>query len=69
MSEPIELTVSCSDCVRRSTPDCEDCLVSFVLGGPPERLEMTATEADVVSLLTDQGLIPRLRFRAHSSLR
>lgn len=61
MSE-IELSISCTDCVRRGTPDCQDCLVSFVLGGPPDALEMTSDDADVVALLTAQGMLPRLRF-------
>ena len=63
MSKEIELSISCTDCIRRSTPDCSDCLVSFVLGGEPDALEMTAEEADVASLLSSQGMIPRLKFR------
>jgi hypothetical protein len=58
----IELSISCTDCVRRSTPDCEDCLVTFVLGDQPEELTMSAELADVAGLLTSQGLIPRLKF-------
>ena len=38
----IELSISCTDCVRRSTPDCEDCLVTFVLGDEPEELTMSS---------------------------
>lgn len=67
MSE-IELSISCADCVRRSTPDCSDCLVSFVLGGEPSSLALTAEMADVAVLLNAQGMIPRLKFhRAVSS--
>lgn len=58
----IELSISCADCVRRGTPDCQDCLVSYVLGGPPEALEMTSDDADVVALFTAQGMLPRLRY-------
>ena len=61
MSE-IELSISCTDCVRRSTPDCSDCLVSFVLGGEPSALELTTEMADVAVLLNAQGMIPRLKF-------
>jgi len=64
MRNGIELSISCSDCVRRATPDCEDCLVSFVLGGPPETLEMTSDDAQVVELFAAEGLVPRLRFQA-----
>lgn len=67
MRNGIELSISCSDCVRRATPDCEDCLVSFVLDGPPEALEMTSSDAHVVELFAAQGLIPRLRYRTSSA--
>ena len=62
MAHDIELSISCSDCVRRNTPDCADCLVSFVLGGEPEHLEMTTRDVDVVELFTSQGMMPHLRF-------
>ncbi len=58
----IELSVSCTDCVRRSTPDCEDCLVSFVLGDQPEELTLNSELAVVAGLLSSQGMIPRLKF-------
>jgi hypothetical protein len=61
MSE-IELSISCTDCVRRSTPECGDCLVSFVLGGEPETLELSPSMADLASLLHGEGMIPRLKF-------
>lgn len=58
----IELSISCTDCVRRSTPDCEDCLVTFVLGDQPEELTLSPELADVAGLLSSQGMIPRLKF-------
>jgi len=63
MNEPIELSISCNDCVRRGTPDCEDCLVSFVLGDVPDELVMSASDAEVVQLFTSQGMMPRLKFQ------
>ena len=62
MAHDIELSISCSDCVRRTTPDCADCLVSFVLGGEPEHLEMTTHDVDVVELFTSHGMMPHLRY-------
>ena len=62
MTKEIELSISCNDCVRRSTPDCSDCLVSFVLGEMPDELVMTAKEAEVVQLFTAEGLLPTLKF-------
>jgi hypothetical protein len=63
MRHEIEVSISCSECVRRDTPDCEGCLVSFVMGGPPNALELTTNEAAVVELLTREQMIPRLRFQ------
>ena len=62
MSNAVEVSISCTECVRRSTPDCADCLVSFVLGGPPDELVMSVEDANVVELFSAQGLLPRLRF-------
>ena len=67
MSKGIELSISCTQCVRRSTPDCSDCLVSFVLGGTPEELVMSASDVDVVELFSAQGMIPRLKFQRRRS--
>jgi hypothetical protein len=67
MSNGIELSLSCHDCVRQGTPDCSDCLVSFVIGETPEELVMTSSDADVVALLNAQGMIPRLKFRHRST--
>ena len=63
MNNGIELSISCNDCVRRGTPDCADCLVSFVLGDVPDELVMTTSDADVVQLFTSQGMLPRLKFQ------
>jgi len=67
MNSEIELSISCNDCVRRGTPDCSDCLVSFVIGETPDELVMTSGDADVVQLFTAQGMIPRLKFHNRSS--
>ena len=66
MNRDVKISISCRDCVRQSTPDCADCLVSFVLGGDPEQLTMTAEDVAVVELLTAERLVPRLRFRGAS---
>lgn len=63
MTNRIEVSISCSDCVRRSTPDCADCLVSFVVGETPEELVMTSRDAQIVELFHDQGLLPQLRYQ------
>ena len=63
----VELSIRCSDCVRRYTPDCEDCLVTFVLGDEPEELTLSPQLADAAGLLTSQGMIPRLKYRRVAS--
>jgi hypothetical protein len=63
----IQLSISCRDCIRRSTPDCDDCLVSYVLGEAPDQLTLSSEEAEAADLLTAQGLVPRLRFVSPSS--
>ena len=62
MANEIELSISCSDCVRRGTPDCADCLVSFVLGEEPDALVLSEQDAQVVQLFTAQGLVPTLKY-------
>lgn len=69
MSNEIELSISCNECVRRGTPDCSDCLVSYVIGEKPDELSMTSEEADVVALFTTQGMMPRLKFQLRPSVR
>lgn len=62
MRREIKMSISCRDCVRQSTPDCEDCLVSYVLGDAPDQLTMTSDEVAITEMLTEEGLMPRLRF-------
>ena len=67
MRRDIQMSISCRDCVRQSTPDCEDCLVSYVLGDTPDELTMTSDEVEITELLTSEGLLPRLRFVSQST--
>lgn len=67
MANGTELSISCNDCIRRATPDCADCLVSFVIGEAPDELVMTSTDAQVVQLFSAQGMIPRLKFQHRRS--
>ena len=67
MRREIQMSVSCHDCVRRSTPDCDDCLVTYVLGDSPDQLVMTTEEVAMAEMLTGEGLVPRLRFVSQST--
>jgi hypothetical protein len=62
MKRSIELSISCADCIRQSTPDCDDCLVSYVIGETPDQLTMTGSELAVAELLSNEGLVPSLKF-------
>jgi hypothetical protein len=67
MTNGIELSITCEDCVRRGTPDCEDCLVSYVLGETPGQLALTNQDAHVIELFSEKGMIPRLRYQRSPS--
>ena len=66
VAREIELSISCTDCVRRGTSDCADCLVSHVLGDEPDQLELTVEDAKVTRLFVEGGLVPALRYRART---
>lgn len=69
MNRDIELSISCTQCVRRGTPDCADCLVSFVLGDEPDSLELSSDAARLASLISAEGLVPTLKFVSTPSRR
>lgn len=68
MNPPNRFTISCDDCVRRSTTDCSECVVTFVLDADGElrpesdALVIDMADARVLSWMRDAGLIPDLRY-------
>ena len=66
MTNEVEVSISCEDCVRRGTPDCSDCLVSFVVGSTPDELTLSDRDAQVVALFTAEGMVPALRYRSRT---
>ena len=61
-------TIDCADCAHRSTPVCDDCIVSFIVGRAPEdALVVDADEARAVRLLERAGLVPGVRHEARAS--
>jgi len=57
------ITVDCDSCRGRELGDCQDCVVSFILGREPDdALIIDAEEARAVRLLGSAGLLPPLRF-------
>jgi hypothetical protein len=51
--------IDCDLCVARPVA-CRDCVVSHLLGPPPE-LAFDAEEQQALAVLADSGLVPRLR--------
>ncbi|HEX7740025.1 MAG TPA: hypothetical protein VF426_10305 [Marmoricola sp.] len=51
--------IDCDTCLVRGLA-CHDCVVSVLLGPPPE-LEIDADEERALAVLADSGLVPPLR--------
>ena len=59
---PAALTIDCADCRMRSTPACDDCLVTFITGrDPKDAVVIDVAEARAVRMLADAGLVPGIR--------
>lgn len=54
------LHVNCDTCVARG-PTCGDCLMTVLLGAPPEGVDLDADEQAALAALADSGLVPPLR--------
>jgi hypothetical protein len=56
------LTISCDECAMQHTDTCHDCVVSYICGREPgEAVVIDVEEARAVRLLSQAGLVPRLR--------
>lgn len=55
----MSMVIDCDTCVMRRLA-CHDCVVTVLLGVPPE-LSFDAEEQRALSVLADSGLVPRLR--------
>ncbi len=58
---PEPVVIDCDSCLVRSPSACGDCVVSVLLGGPPQGVEVAADELAALSALADGGLVPPLR--------
>lgn len=54
------LHVDCQTCVARG-PACGDCVISVLLGAPPQGVDLDGDEQAALSALAEQGLVPPLR--------
>ena len=54
------MNIDCDSCAAKG-PACGDCVVTVLLGAPPEGVELDETERAALDALADGGLVPRLR--------
>ncbi|MHB1519106.1 MAG: hypothetical protein ACYCVN_09250 [Acidimicrobiales bacterium] len=56
------LVIDCADCSHRSTPVCDDCIVSFIIDRDPEdAVVVDADEARALRMLEQAGIVPAVR--------
>lgn len=53
-------SVDCDRCRARG-PGCPDCMVTFLLGGPPDDVSFDPEERRAIDVLVAAGMIPPLR--------
>jgi hypothetical protein len=54
------LTVDCDTCSVRGLA-CQDCVVTVLLGAPPNGVELDPFERRAIDILAGAGLVPRLQ--------
>lgn len=54
------MNIDCDGCEARG-PACGDCVVTVLLGAPPDGVELDAAERRAIEALADGGLVPPLR--------
>ncbi len=59
LTDPV--TVDCDRCMVRSPGACGDCVVTVLLGSPPDGIELDGDEVAALGTLADEGLVPPLR--------
>ncbi|MGH3661829.1 MAG: hypothetical protein ACRDTQ_08215 [Micromonosporaceae bacterium] len=62
------MLIDCDTCQVRGV-GCGDCVVSVILGGPPEGVELDPTERAALDVLAEAGMVPRLRLVAEEPKR
>ncbi len=55
------VVIDCDSCLVRSASACGDCVVTVLLGAPPQGVSIDAEERAAFDALADQGLVPPLR--------
>jgi len=60
------MLIDCDGCAVRG-PGCPDCVISVLLGAPPQGVELDEVECQALAVLADGGLVPPLRLMAAPS--
>ena len=55
------VVIDCDSCLVRGPSACGDCVVTVLLGGPPQGIEIDAEEQLALAALSSSGLVPPLR--------
>ena len=55
------VVVDCDTCLVRSAAACGDCVVTVLLGAPPEGILLADSEVSALDVLAHEGLVPPLR--------
>jgi hypothetical protein len=54
------VVIDCDGCTAKG-PACGDCVVTVLLGAPPDGVQLDETERAALAALADSGLVPPLR--------
>ena len=54
------MDIDCERCAARG-PGCGDCVVTVLLGAPPDGVDLDDAERAAIAALADGGLVPPLR--------
>ncbi|OLB79533.1 MAG: hypothetical protein AUI14_09960 [Actinobacteria bacterium 13_2_20CM_2_71_6] len=55
-----DMLIDCENCAVRG-PACGGCVVSVMLGAPPDGVELDDEERRALAVLADAGVVPQLR--------
>ncbi|MFL6128079.1 MAG: hypothetical protein ACJ73E_03330 [Mycobacteriales bacterium] len=62
------MVIDCEGCTAKG-PACGDCVVTVLLGAPPDGVQLDETERRALAALADGGLVPPLRLATGSTRR
>jgi hypothetical protein len=62
------VVIDCEGCTAKG-PACGDCVVTVLLGAPPDGVQLDETEQRALAALADSGLVPPLRLVTGSKRR